>query len=187
MQELLTEKVYLKNLEKENEELREALGLGLEKEFKPSLARVIGKDISQDFILINKGFEEGLSKGLSVITPQKILVGKIYEVYRNYSRVMLISNKESSFDGKIAEKEILGQVVGQGNLKVSLDLIPPDKEVSEGDLVETSILGGIFPEGLLIGKVDKIQKSDIQTFDKAEISPFLNLDKLETIFVILGF
>lgn len=187
IQELLTENVSLKNLKNENEALREALKIGLEKEFKLSLAQVIGKDTSQDFILINKGFENGITKGLPVITPQKILVGKIYEVYKNYSRIILISNKGSSFDGEVVEKEILGQVVGEGNLKVSFDLIPRDKEISEGDLVETSILGGIFPKGLLIGQINKVQKSDIQIFQKAELSLFLNLDKLETVFVILNF
>ena len=187
VQELITENVSLRNFEKENEELRAALKIGLEKEFKLSITQVISKDISQDFILVNKGFEDGLSKDLPVITPQKILVGKIYEVYKNYSRVILISSKESSFDGKIVEKEILGQVRGEGNLKVSFDLIPQDKEVSEGDLVETSILGGIFPKGILVGQINKVQKGDVQTFNKAEIYSFLDLGKLETVFVILDF
>lgn len=187
IQELLAENIFLKELKKENEILREALNLGLEKEFELSLAQVIGKDISEDFILINKGFEDGVSKDLPVITSQKILLGKINKVYKNYSKVMLLTNKESSFDGKIAEKEILGQVLGKGNFKAIFDLIPPEKEISEGDLVETSALGGIFPRGLLVGKIGKVQKSDIQTFYQAEISPLFDLNKLEIVFIILEF
>lgn len=187
IQELLAENIFLKELKKENEILREALNLGLEKEFELSLAQVIGKDISEDFILINKGFEDGVSKNLPVITSQKILLGRINKVYKNYSKVMLLTNKESSFDGKIAEKEILGQVLGKGNFKAIFDLIPPEKEISEGDLVETSALGGIFPKGLLVGKIGKVQKSDIQTFYQAEISPLFDLNKLEIVFIILEF
>lgn len=187
IQDLLAENSSLKELKKENEILREALNIGLEKEFKLSLVQIIGKDISQDFILINKGFENGISQNLPVITQQKILLGKIDEVYKNYSRVMLLTNKESSFDGKVAEKEILGQVLGKGNLRILFDLIPPEKEVLEGDLVETSALGGIFPKGILIGKIGKIQKSDIQALYQAEIYPLFDLGKLETAFVILEF
>ena len=185
-QELLAQITNLIELKKENEILREALNLGLEKEFKLSLARITGKDISQDFILINKGSEDGIVESLPVITSQKILVGKIYKVYKNYSRVMLITNKENSFGGKIVGKEILGEVSGRGNFKIIFDLIPPEKEISEGDLVETTVLGGVFPRGLLVGKIGKIQKSDVQSFYQAEISPFFELDKLETVFIILN-
>lgn len=187
IQELMTENSSLEELKKENEILREALNIGLEKEFKLSLTQVIGKDISQDFILINKGLADGVSKNLPVITQQKILLGKISEVYQNYSRVTLISNKESSFDGKIVGKETLGEVLGKGDFKILFDLIPPEAEISEGDLVETSALGGVFPKGLLVGKIGKVQKSDVQSFYQAEISPLYNLGKLEVAFIILRF
>jgi rod shape-determining protein MreC len=186
-QELMSQIANLVELKKENEILREALALGLEKEFKVSLAQITGKDISQDFILINKGSENGIVENMPVITSQKILVGKIYKVYKNYSRVMLITNKENSFGGKIVGKEILAEVSGRGNLKIIFDLIPSEKEISEGDLVETTVLGGIFPKGLLVGKIGKIQKSDVQSFYQAEISPFFDINKLENVFIILNF
>jgi len=186
-QELLAQIALLEELKKENERLREALNIGLEKEFTIVLAQVIGKDISQDFILINKGSEDGISENLPVITQQKILLGKISEVYKNYSKVILISNKESSFDGKILEKETLGQVLGKGDFEVLFDLISPEQEITEGDLVETSALGGTFPKGLLVGQIREVKRSDIQPFYQAEISPFFDLGKLEMVFIILDF
>lgn len=187
VQELLAQLVSLKELKKENEILREALNLNLAKEFDLSLAEVIGKDVSEDFILINKGVDNGISEGLPVISQQKILVGKISEVYKNYSKAKLISHKESSFDGKIVEKEILGQVKGEGNFKILFDLIPREQEITEGDLVESSALGGAFPEGLLVGQIKQVKKSDIQPFNQAEISPLFDLGELEMIFIILNF
>lgn len=186
-QELLAENSSLQDLKKENEILREALNIGLEKEFKLSLTQVIGKDISQDFISINKGSEDGIAENMPVVTSQKVLLGRIKEVYKNYSKVMLISNKESFFNGKITGKEILGEVLGKGDFKMLFDLIPPEAEISEGDLVETSALGGIFPKGLLVGKIGKIQKSDVQSSHQAEIFPLFDLEKLEMVFVILKF
>lgn len=187
LQELLAENIKLKELKKENETLREALGLKLQEEFKLQFSQVIGRGISSDTILINKGFKDGLSKGLPVITQQKILVGRISEVYKNFSKVMLISNKESSFDAKVEDREIIGVIKGRGNFQVFLDLIPQEKEIREGDIVITTSLGGIFPEGLLVGEIKKVIKSDIEPWQQAKVQPAFNIEGQETLFIILEF
>jgi len=186
-QKLLAEISLLKEIEKENQTLKEALNLNLEKEFNLSLTDIIFKDISEDSISLNKGAKEGIKEGLPVITEQKILIGRIWKVYKDYSKVLLISNKKSSFDGEITGKEILGQVKGKGGGKVLFDLVPRKKEIKEGDLVETSALGGIFPAGLLVGKIKKIEGTDVEPFWKAEISPLFQLDKIDKVFIILDF
>ena len=185
-QELLKELVTLKEIREENKILREALDLGLEKEFKLQIAQVISKDISEDSLIIDKGSKEGIEEGLPVIGQQKVLWGRISEVYPNFSRVMLISNKESSFDAKIVnEEEIQGVVKGKGNLKIIFDLIPQEKEIEEGNLLITTSLGGIYPEGLLIGLVKTIKKSDIEPWQQAEIQPFFDLSEAEILFIII--
>jgi rod shape-determining protein MreC len=186
-QELLSQIVSLKEVEKENEILRTALNLGLEKNFQLELARIISKDISQDAILIDKGFEDGLSKNLPVITPEKALLGKIGEVYKNFSRVNLISHKESTLSAKIEGKDIEGLIKGKGGLSLAFELIPKEKEIKEGDLIITTQLGGIFPEGLLIGEIKEVKKSDIEPFQTAEIEPKFNLEELKTLFVVTEF
>lgn len=183
-QELLVENLALKEIKKENEFLRKALGLGLEKEFKLNLVQVLGKDISQDLLTIDKGLRDGVSIGLPVITEEKVLVGKISKVYDNFSKIMLITNKESSLDAEIAEREIYGIARGKGGFKVSLELLPINKEIKEEDVVVTAILGGIFPRGLLVGEIKKIQKSDIEPFQQAEIEPPFRIEDLKYLFVV---
>lgn len=185
-QKLLAENVALKRTEEENETLRRALGVGLADDFELAFAQLVGKDVSQDSILIDKGLEDGLSKDMAVITEEKLLVGKITAVYKDFSRVMLISNKESSFDAKISEKDIEGLVRGKGGSEIYLDLIPRDKEIKKGDLIVSSSLGGVYPQGLLVGVVKEIKKSDVQSFQQAEISPFLDLQELKNVFVIIN-
>ena len=199
IQELLAENIALKEFKKENEILRTALEIGLEKDFELILAQVIGKDISQDFILINKGLKDGISKDSPVINQQKVLFGKIQEVYDNFSKVMLITDKKSSFDAKIlapyqtegfgagSDSEIYGIVKGKGNLQLYLDLIPQDKEIKEGDLIVTTPLGGIFPSGLLVGKIKEVRKSDIEPVQQAEISPLFDIKETEYLFIITNF
>lgn len=199
IQGLISENVAIIEFKKENEILRKALGIGLEKEFKLMISEVIGKDISQDSLIINKGSRDGISKDFPVINQQKTLVGKISEVYNNYSKVMLISNKESSFDAKIlarlaeqgeaggSDTEIYGVVKGKGNLKLFLDLIPKEKEIKEGDIIITTSLSRIFPKGLLVGEIKEVDVSDIEPWQTAQIKPAFNIGELETLFIITNF
>jgi len=184
-QELIVEIVTLQEFKKENEILREALKIGLEKQFKLALAEIIGKDAVKDSILINRGLKDGISQGLAVITEQKVLIGEINEVYNNFSKVKLITAKENSFDVEIENREVTALVKGKGNFNFYLDLIPREKEIKEGDLVITSALGGIFPKGLLVAEIKKVKKSDVEPFQQAEILPLFNLRELEKVFIII--
>jgi len=186
-QELLAQIALLKELRKENEVLREALNIGLQKEFKLALAEVIGKDISEDLILINKGSEDGILKDMPVVTQGKVLLGKIGEVYKNFSKVILLSNQESAVLVKVEDEEIKGVAKGKGNFKILLDNIPLNQKIKEGDLIVTIWLGGNFPKGLLIGQIKEVKKSDVEPFQQAEILPFFDIQELEIVFVITNF
>jgi rod shape-determining protein MreC len=151
------------------------------------MAEVIARDVFQDFVLINKGKDANFASGMPVLAEGKVLLGRISEVYDNFSKVMLISNKSSSFDAKISEKDIYGVIKGEGNSSIIFDLIPQDKKAEEGDLIITSSLGGIFPKGLLVGQVKEIKKSDIKPYQKAILEPMFNLNDLELVFIITNF
>jgi len=180
-QKLLQETALLNELEQENKELRKALDLELNKDFSLEMAKIIGKDISQDFIYINKGLLQGLSENMTVITGEKVLVGKIVEIYDNSSKVMLLSNKEMSFDIKIQkDNNIYGSIRGNGNFTLTLDLI--EEQIFENDIVITSSIGNIFPEALLVGKVREINKNEV--FYQARVAPFFNISQAENIFII---
>jgi len=187
IQELLAEKASSAEIKKENETLREALQIGLQKDFQLAFAQVIGKDIGQESILINQGAGDGLLVGMPVVTEQKILLGRISEIFENFSRVILISNKESSFDAKVSGTDVTGIARGRGGSKIEFDLVPQDKALEVDDLVVSSSLGGIYPEGLLAGVVSKVSRNDVTPFYKAEIVPLFDLQKTVAIFVILNF
>lgn len=186
IQELINANASLRNLEIENEALRGALSLGMEKEFMLNQAEVVGKDISQDYLIIGKGAKDAMRVGFPVVTPQKALVGKISEVYQNFSKVILISNKKLSFDAQIQERDIYGMVKGSERGKILLELIPREKEVRVGDPVITSALGGNFPKGLLVGEIQKVIKSDVAPFQTAEIKPAFE-NNSAVLFVITNF
>lgn len=186
-QELSQKLAEFENLKSENEAMKNALGIGLNNEFRLFMVGVIGKEIDNDIIIVNKGAKDGLSAGLPVITGQKVLVGKISEANDRFSKITLITNRDFAFGAKIANTGTLGEAKGTGKLNMVLDRIPGDAGMKEGDQIVSTSLGGVFPDGLLIGQVKKFEKSDIEAYQKADIQPAFNLGELNNIFVIINF
>jgi len=73
--------------------------------FKLLMAGVVGLD-NQDILSINKGSADGVIDGMPVISQQGALYGKVFKVYKNYSQVMLISNKSSVISVKVQQQNI---------------------------------------------------------------------------------
>ena len=189
-QELLSITGEVKDLRKENQTLKEVLNLELEKDFELILVEVISKETNGDFILISKGSEDGISEGMPVITKEKIVVGTIEKVYKNFSRILLLSNQKSSFDVEIQSEEsdaIYGLAQGEGDLRIRLKFVPQEEKITEGDMVFTTVLARIFPKGLLVGEIGQVKKSDLSAFQEAEINPYFQRNLSEILFVIKNF
>lgn len=186
--ELQTQLISLKETQDENNSLKEALGLELNKKYKLILGKFTSKDVNGDSVIINKGLNDGVQAGMPIITSGGIVAGKISEVYGTYSKADLISNKNVSFDVRIAhgEKNISAVAKGQGNLRISLTLIPQEEQVSQEDMIVTDSLGGVFPQLLGVGKIKSIRKSDTSPFQEAEIEPFFNITQAREIFIVSG-
>lgn len=178
----------LRELKLENQLLREALEIGLEKDFQLYLGNVTGKDVSQDFILIDAGSRQGIREGMPVITQQKVLVGRISHVFEEFSKVMLISHPETFFEVEIFGRSTFGIIQGKKNGAIFLDLIPQEAVIQEGDfLVTTASLEGKLPGGLLVGQISRVIKTDVKPFQQAEIDSFFDIADLRQIFIITNF
>lgn len=193
-QKLLVDIQEIRNLRKENQELKQVLDFELNKEFELILVESISRETNGDFILVLGGTEIGISKGMPVITKEKVIVGSIDKAYKDFSRVLLISNKESNFDVEIQKRDnneevdqIYGLAQGKGNLKIDLKLVPQEKNITEGDIVFTTILAGVFPKGLLVGEVKDIKNSDVSNFQEAKIEPYFKNNLSGILFVIKNF
>lgn len=174
----------LQDIQKENQHLRKALALGVEKEFHIISTSIVGKDPTEDILFLDKGSSDGIREGMAVITPEKVAAGRIGEVFEHSSRLILLSHPKFSFDAKIVEEGIVGVVRGQGMYRALLDFIPQESKVLPGDVVVSASLGGIFPENLLIGKVKEVKTSDAKSFQQATLSLFFDVRKVDLVFVI---
>jgi rod shape-determining protein MreC len=189
-QKLLSEIVYLQAITNANQAQSEASLACQNASFEMLMAGVVGSD-SQDMLSINKGSNDGILEGMPVINQQNVLFGKIFKVYKNFSEVMLISNKNSVINVEIQQSdatkpEIEGVVKGKGGLDIYLDLIPIDDTISQNDVLITSALEGTFPKNLLVGKIVKVEKNDQNPHQQAEVQPFFNISA-DNLFVITNY
>ncbi len=173
----------------ENQALYQALDIKAETEFELLPAQTVLKTISRDTIFINQGKGSGIKKGMPVITESKVLLGRVTEVLNNFSRVDLISTNSFVFDVIIQGEtsDSLGALTGRGNQQLSLDLVPKKDMVLKNNTVVTSVLGGNFPEGILVGVIQEIKKTDAEAFQKGTIDPYFKQNDLSWVFVITNF
>ncbi|MBA7588652.1 Cell shape-determining protein MreC [subsurface metagenome] len=179
-----------------NIEYREALAtnMRLKKllELKESLppptltAEIVGKDPSLWFrtLTINRGSSDGVQKGMPIVTVEGV-VGQVLTSAPNYSKVLLATDLNSAVDVITQKTRVRGIVKGLGRDAFGLNYVLKSAVVEKGDFVFTSGLGGIFPKGLMVGKVSKITKSRRGMFQKIEIDPAVDFSQLEHLIIIM--
>jgi rod shape-determining protein MreC len=148
-------------------------------------ARVIAYDPSlwSRCAIIDQGKAEGVKDDLPVLAPQGI-VGRIVEVYPEYSKVMLIVDRKSGADAMVQRTRIRGVLKGKGGNRCSLEYVPKNADVQVGDLVLASGLVGLYPKGLVFGKVTKANKKNPGVFQEIEVTPNVDLSALEEVLVV---
>lgn len=167
------------------ERLKNILNLTEVTTFNTVLARVIGRDSTNwaSTILVDKGASHGIQPNFAVITHEGI-VGYTLNISPKTSKILLASDTSCSIAAIIQRTRDQGVV--QGNLKnyYKMKYLIQGSDVIEGDTVVSSGLGGIFPKGLVIGKIAKINKKSDGLFLDVDIEPNVNFSKLEEVFII---
>ena len=148
-------------------------------------ARVIGYDPSMwsRCAMIDQGLDQGVKVGLPVLAPQGI-VGRVMEAYPQYSKVMLIVDRKSGADAMIQRTRVRGILQGQGGNRCSLKFVPKSADIQTGDLVLASGLAGLYPKGLVFGKVSATNKKNPGLFQEIEVTPAVDLSALEEVLVV---
>jgi rod shape-determining protein MreC len=170
----------------ENARLRNLLLLKQQSPAEFISAEIIGRDAVGWFntVLINKGRNDAIRKNQAVITHQGV-VGRCIEVADSTSKVLLITDINSSVDALVQRTRSRGVLQGKGSSLCELTFISSADDVAPGDLVVTTGLCGVFPKGLAIGTVTTVEKAGLGLFHYVEVQPGINLNKLEEVSILL--
>lgn len=191
--ELTAQMVDYEETKQENERLRAMLGLKeANKDFEFAEATVISRDVTDPYasFIIDKGTAHGVALLDPVIT-QDGLVGFVSQIGPISSRVTTILSPATDV-GAIDRRTLDGGVLG-GDLELAkngftkLGYLQRDCDITSGDIIVTSGLGGIYPKNLVIGEVTEIkaEAQDISLY--AIVNPSANVTGCTDVFVITYF
>jgi rod shape-determining protein MreC len=140
-----------------------------------------GSELSRS-VYIDKGHKDGIKPDMAVITADGI-VGKVLRVYRSTSLVLLIDDQTSGVGALLDKTRLQGILRGTPAGEVVLEKVMSDETVPPGELVLTSGGDGIFPKGLLVGRVTKVTPGS-ELFLNIRVRPAADLSRLEEVLVV---
>ena len=180
-------------IRQENNRLREQLGFSQGLRYQHIPAELIGRDPDNLFsaFVINKGTYAGVAVDMPVIAYQngiQGLVGKIVYAGAFESLVMPLYDASCFVSSRLMESRYEGIVKGQGTLEIPLLMRFIRKrardEINIGDMVVSSGLGGVYPSGINIGRVSRINYQENEISMEVELEPSIDFSRLEYVFVI---
>ncbi len=190
---LLSENFALREVEQENQRLRQLLNFaqtrpGLELRGAQIVGRVIGQESNNflEYLNLDLGTRHGIEVGMPVVTDQG-LVGRISEVNNSFSKVLLITDFSSAVNAILQSSRAPGVVSGNPGGDLLMDYLPQGNELAPGEIVLTSGIGGKFPKGIPIGQVIQINQRDIDVYQQAVIRPTVDFASLELVAVVTNF
>lgn len=150
-----------------------------------AVASIVAKDPMNWYraVVINKGEKDGLRPNMGVITADGV-VGRIVKTAPGYSRVLLLSDRNSAIAGLIQRTRNEGIIAGSEGKVLRLNYIMIDSDVQKGDLVLTSGTDSIFPEGIVIGRVSGVESPKNALFHSIEVAPSVDLSRVREVMVL---
>lgn len=175
----------MKSIAAETDSLKKELDFKKNSGFETITAEIAFFDPSQirETIIINKGQKDGVRTKMAV-TSQGVLVGRVSDVFDTTSKIILINDPLSTIPAIVENTNILGLAQGQLGIGIAMNQIPVQESIKEGQLAVTSGLGGELPKGLIIGRIETIEKKNNSIFQTALLRPLVDLRLLERVQVI---
>lgn len=175
----------------ENVRLRNLLGLKDRIQYDSITASIVSKDPDNWFrtLVVNKGSNDGIEINMPVVAYSgdiKAVVGKIVEVRGSVSRIQPLNSPDIKIGVKLQESRFPGLLSGiaHNSNVCAANYISRGASVKPGDVMVTSGLAGVFPSGLFVGTVVKVDISGNSPYQKLIVEPFMNYNLLEEVFII---
>ncbi|ADO71171.1 rod shape-determining protein MreC [Stigmatella aurantiaca] len=169
----------------ENERLRQLLGYTEAVPGPEIPARVVGVNPVAKLlsVRISSGEKQGVFEGMSVVTPDGI-VGRVIRTTGHYADVALVTDPQSRVGVRVQRSRARGTAAGSGSGPLLLENMLRTEDVENGDLIITSGTDGVYPPGMVVGRVTNLEKKEHGMFQGADIVPAVDTTKLEEVLVV---
>ncbi|WP_297323847.1 rod shape-determining protein MreC [Nitrosomonas sp.] len=174
----------------ENEQLRQLLGavrkIEAATETKAVLAEILytPRDPFNHKITLNKGSYHGITLGQAVI-DDKGIVGQITQLYPWSSEVTLLTDKNHSVPVQVLRNNLRSVVSGMGkNDELELRYLSVNIDIQQGDLLVTSGIGGVYPPGIPVATVLRIERDPADDFAQIISTPIAGVDRNRQVLIL---
>ena len=175
-------------LKSENDRMRELLGSQARLPYEVLVSELVGivPDPATHQVVIDKGANANLQAGQAVLDANG-LYGQIVEVGQFTSRVLLVTDANHAIPVQVNRNGLRSIAGGTGEADLlTLENVPVSADIAEGDLIETSGLGGRFPPGYPVGVVLSVVVEATSTYAQVEVRPTADLDRSRHLLVIFN-
>ena len=168
------------------DDMRALLGLRPHLPWKTTGADVVAGSLSPDFraITIDKGFGDGIARDMPVINAAGVL-GRVAQPAGNTATVQLIIDRSAAAAVRVDRTRTEGIALGNGDGTLRLEYLSATAEIAEGDTVVTAGIDGVYPPGLGVGRVERVERVG-PAYRKVVIRPFADFSRLETVLVLVA-
>ena len=171
----------------ENERLRKLLGARERLGNATVLADVLyeSRDRFARKLVLNIGTKEGVRAGSPVIDDAGV-VGQITRVFNDTSEVTLLTDKDQSIPVQILRNGLRGVAFG-GAEPGTLDLrfMAANADIANGDVVTTSGIDGVYPSGLMVATVSRVERAAKDQFARIVMTPTAGIESNKHLLVLL--
>jgi len=159
-------------IQAENEHLRGLLNGNIPNQPKGMLGEIshMGRDPFTHIVVVNRGNQHNIKAGLAVV-DSKGVIGQVTRVYPFTSEVTLITDKELSIPIQIERNQLRAIAFGGGNNTLDIPYLPTNVDIKVGDKLVTSGIDGVYPAGLAVATVTKIEQNPESPFAKIISTP----------------
>ncbi|GLS82355.1 rod shape-determining protein MreC [Paraferrimonas haliotis] len=184
---LMSERLQrFEHLNQENLRLRALLGSPVRQDAQKRVAEVMAVDADpyHHYVTLGVGERQGVFVGQPVI-DDKAIIGQVTQVSQLTSRVLLISDSSHAIPVRVSRNDVRGVLQGTGDLDVmEIRHLPTSTDINAGDLLVSSGLGGRFPEGYPVARVESVERGDGRRYAKVMVKPLASLDRIRYVLLL---
>lgn len=184
-QRLAREVTRLRETAQAAQRLESLLAFRAQTPYRVVAARVVGRDPASWFatIVIDRGSADGVVRNAPVVTGEGA-VGRVIETTPFSARILLLSDPRSAVGVILQDSREIGVVEGTGGDDLQVKYLSRARAVQPGDVLITSGQGGVFPPGIVVGRLAAL-RSGGEVFREGTVRPAANLGRLEEVLILL--
>jgi rod shape-determining protein MreC len=168
----------------QNQRLSQLVALTQTQGGKGVAAQVVARtpDNWRKRLVVNRGTQDGIGTDSVVMSPRG-LIGRVLVAGPSSAIISLLTDPGQTVAGIGQRSRSPGIVTGEGDATLAMRYMPQQVDFRIGDLVITSGLGGVFPKGIPVGKVVRVDQRPGAISPDVTVVPTADLDRIEEVMI----